>query len=110
MSRDNKRRPGLIDENGIHLVDNGIVQIPKNHLLLVNGHVVPQVIKSQLIIRHIGNVAGIGFLSLLRGHGVEHHAYGQAQKLMDAAHPLRVTLGQIVVDRDDVDSLACQRV
>ena len=29
---------------------------------------------------------------------------------MDLAHPLRVTLGQVVVDRDDVDALAFQSV
>ena len=29
---------------------------------------------------------------------------------MDASHPLRIALGQIVIDRDDMDPLACQGV
>ena len=34
----------------------------------------------------------------------------QAQELVDPAHPLGVALGQVVVDRDQVDALAGQRV
>ncbi len=34
----------------------------------------------------------------------------QAEELVDAAHPLGVALGQIIVDRDDVDALAFERV
>ena len=34
----------------------------------------------------------------------------QAEELVEAAHPLRVALGQVVVDRDDVDALAVERV
>ncbi len=34
----------------------------------------------------------------------------QAQEAVDLAHPLAVALGQVVVDRDDVDAPARQRV
>ena len=37
-------------------------------------------------------------------------AHGEAQEAVDLAHPLGVALGQIVVDRDDVDALAGERV
>ena len=37
-------------------------------------------------------------------------AHGEPQKAVDLAHPLGVALGQIVVDRDDVDALAGQGV
>ena len=36
--------------------------------------------------------------------------YRHAEELVDAAHPLGVALGQIIVDRDHVDALAFERV
>ena len=36
--------------------------------------------------------------------------YGQPEELVDAAHPFGVALGQIIVDGDDVDALAFERV
>ncbi len=41
---------------------------------------------------------------------VDDHARRQAQEAVEAAHPLGVALGEVVVDRDDVDALAGQRV
>ena len=41
---------------------------------------------------------------------MDDEANGQAQKAVDLAHPLAVTLGQIVVDGDDMDTVAGQRV
>ena len=36
--------------------------------------------------------------------------YGQPEELVNASHPLGVAPGQIIVDGDDVDALACERV
>ena len=38
------------------------------------------------------------------------HADGEAEELVDLAHPLGVALGQVVVDGDDVHALAGERV
>ena len=38
------------------------------------------------------------------------HADGKAEEFVDLAHPLGVALGEIVVDRDDVNALASKRV
>ena len=38
------------------------------------------------------------------------HADGQAEELVDLAHPVGVAPGQVVVDGDDVDALAGQGV
>ena len=35
---------------------------------------------------------------------------GQAEEPVDGAHPLRVALGQVIVDGDDVDALAAEGV
>lgn len=39
-------------------------------------------------------------------HVRDDAADGEPEEAVDAAHPLRVTLRQVVVDRDDVDALA----
>ena len=41
---------------------------------------------------------------------MDHAADGQAEEAVELAHPFHVALGQIVVDRDDVDALARQGV
>ena len=41
---------------------------------------------------------------------MDDEAHGKAQEAVDLAHPLRVALGKIIVDGDDVNALAGQRV
>ena len=41
---------------------------------------------------------------------VHDHAHAQAQGFVQPAHPFRVALGQVIVDRDHVHALAFQRV
>ena len=52
----------------------------------------------------------IGFLALGVVEAVDDHADGQAEEVVDLAHPFGVAAGEIVVDGDDVDALAGQRV
>ena len=108
LAGNNKGRPGLVNEHRIHLIDNGKVQITKNELLFIDHHIVPQVIKTELIIRHISDIAAVGFSPFIRLHGIQHNAYPHAQKLMYLSHPLRITFGQIIVDSDNMDSLPFQ--
>ena len=83
---------------------------PLDQLLGVDGHVVPQIVKAKLVVGAIGDVGVIGGL-LLRAHDpVDHQTHGQAHEAIDLAHPLGVTLGQIVVHGDDVDALSGQGV
>ena len=39
-------------------------------LVLVDGHVVTQIVKPQLVVRYIGDVAGIGGASFIGIHAV----------------------------------------
>ncbi len=68
LSGYDKRRSRFVDQNGVHFVDNGIMQFAQYKLLFINDHIVSQIVKAQLIIRHIGNIAGIGFSSFFRLH------------------------------------------
>ncbi len=110
LAGDDQRRPGLVDQHRVHLVYDAEVQAPQDKLLLVDDHIVAQVIEAQLVVGHIGDVALVGLLALLAGHAVEDHSHGQAQELMHLSHPLRVTLHQIVVHRHHMDALALQGI
>ena len=70
LSGNNQRCTGLINQYGVHLIDDGKIQITKNQLLLVDNHVISQVIKAQLIIGNISDIAGISLLPLLGSHMV----------------------------------------
>ena len=81
-----------------------------HELLFVDDHVVPQIIESELIVRHISDITVICGAALIVVHAVQHYAHGESEEFMYFTHPLGVTLCQIVVDRDDVDALAFQCV
>ena len=108
LSGNDKRRPGLVNQHGVNLIDDTVIQVAQHQLLLINGHVIAQVIESQLIICHVSNVAGICLLTLFTCHVVQYNAHGHAQESVHLTHPLGVTLCQIVIDRYDLDALSLQ--
>ena len=132
---DDERRARLVDEDGVHLVDDGVVQPALDLLLEGVGHVVAQVVEAELVVGAVGDVGGIGLAArhgpkrpeaLVLGavlrvvevgcavgaeppRGVDH-AHAEAEGAVDRSHPARVAPGQVVVDRDDVHALAGQGV
>ncbi len=82
------------------------------HLFLAaRGHaVVAQVIEAELGVGAVGDVA-IVLRAPFGGRLIAQDAAdGQAQELINRAHPFAVARGQIIVDRDDVDAAAAQGV
>ena len=110
LAGDDEGGAGLVDEDGVHLVHDGEGVAPLHQLLLVDGHVVPQVVEAELVVGAVGDVGVIGGLALPGGHVVDHQAHGQAHEAVHLAHPLAVALGQVVVDGDDVNALPGQGV
>jgi hypothetical protein len=107
---DDERRPRLVDEDRVDLVDDGEVVAALRQLVGAPCHVVAQVVEAELVVGAVGDVTGVGSAALDRRHVAEDHADGEAEVAVDAAHPLGVALGEVVVDRDDVDALAGDRV
>ena len=107
---DDQRRAGLVDQDRVDLVDDREVVAALDHLLLRPGHVVAQVVEAELVVGAVGDVGGVLDAALGGRHGLQDHADLEAEEAVDAAHPLRVALGEVVVDRDDVDAVAGQRV
>ena len=107
---DDQGGTGLIDQNGVHLVHDGESVAPLDLLVGVQGHIVTQVVEAHLVIGTVGDVRLIGLLAFLLFHVVDDQTHGKAHEAVDLAHPLGVTLGQVVVDGDDVNALTGQRV
>ena len=108
---DDERRAGLVDEDVVHLVDDGEVQGPLYllHVLVVHRvvaggqpHVVAEVVEAELVVRAVGDVAGVGLLPLGGIHLALDRAHGQAQRHVEPAHPLHVATGEVIVHGDDV--------
>ena len=81
-----------------------------DHVLLIKGHVVAQIVKAQLVVRAVGDIGSIGGAALVRLEIVDDEADREAEEAIDLSHPLRVALGQIIVDRDNVHALARQGI
>src|SRR6516225_3799855 len=107
---DDERGSRFVDQDRIDLIDDGVDVPALHHLLSAHFHVVAQIVESELIVGAVSNIAGVLLTPLVVVELVHDAADGEAQKLVDAAHPLRVALGEVIVDRDDVDALAGERV
>ena len=105
-TRDDERRSGLIDQDGVDLVNNGVVVTALNTLLGAGDHVVAQVIEAKLGVGAIGDIGLVGRALKLERHVVLQQTDGHTQILIDATHPLGVSLGQVVIDGNDVHALA----
>ena len=107
---DDQRGPRLVDQDRVDLVDDREVGSALDAGVQGGGHVVAQVVEAQLVVGRVGDVGQIGLAPLVGSHVGQDHADGQAEELVHPAHPLGVVLRQVVVDRDDVDALAGDRV
>ena len=59
-ARNNQRRPRLVDQDAVHLIDNRIKVPPLNLILWRGRHsVISQIIKSELRARSIGDITRI---------------------------------------------------
>ncbi len=109
-ARDDERGPGLVDQDRVDLVDDGEVVTTLNAVPGRHHHVVAQVVEAELGVGAVGDVGRVGGDARGRVHLGLDHAHVHAEEAVDAAHPLAVALGQVVVDGDHVHALARQRV
>ena len=128
LAADDERRPGLVDQDVVDLVDDREVALPLDPLGELRDHVVAEVVEAELVVRAVGDVGRVGLatghrpevdeaLVVRRVAGLEHvrgvvgdHPHAQAEEVVDGTHPLRVAPGEVVVHRDEVDAAAGHRV
>ena len=110
LTGNDKRGTRLIDQDGVHLIDDSEGMAALDHRLLVDCHIVAQIIEAELVVRAVGDVCGVHCLAGLRRHLMDDQTDIQSEEAVYLAHPLAVALGEVVVDRDDVNALAGQRI
>ena len=107
---DDERRARLVDEDGVHFVDDGVVETALAAILHPVFHVVAQVVKAEFVIGAVRDVGGIGGELVGRRLLRQDHAHAHAHEAVEASHPLRVAAGQVVIHRDEVHAFAGQGV
>ena len=85
-----QRRPCLIDEDVVDLIDDGIVKFALDHFLDTEIHIVAQIVEAEFVIRAVGDVAGIGCLAFRVVEPMRDAADGQAKEFEDRAHPVGI--------------------
>ena len=110
LAGDDERGAGLVDEDGVDLVDDAVVVAALDALVGRGDHVVAQVVEAELGVGAVGDVCLVSELAQRGGRAVLEQAHGQAEEAVDAAHPLGVALGEVVVDRDHVHAVAGEGV
>ncbi len=107
---DDQGRPRLVDQDAVDFVDDGVVMAPLDKVGQAELHVVAQVVEPELVVRSVGDVGVIGRLPVDIVHLVLDRPHVEPEGAEDRPHPLRVALGQVIVDRDDMDAFAFEGV
>ena len=81
-----------------------------HHLLFVNHHIIPQIVKSIFVVCAVSNIARIIGPAFIGVHIMNDKPYTHAQKAVDLPHPLAVALCQVIIDCNDVHAFTFQRV
>ena len=100
-----ERCAGFIDKNGVHLVDNGEVVSALHLSLSARRHtVVAQVVKAELGVGAVGDIALVLAAAQITGHHALDAAHSQTEEGEQGAHPHRVTAGQVVIHCHHMDT------
>jgi len=110
-TRDNERSTGIVNQHGVNLVDDGVVMGSLYQVGRRDGHVVTQIVETELVVGTERDVGLVSLATLWRvGLVLVDTVHRKAVEHIERPHPLGVTLGQIVVDGYDVDAVARQGV
>ena len=108
---DNQRSTGIVDQNGVNLVDDGIVMLALNELIRVAGHIVAQVVETEFVVGTVSDVGVVSRATFRRIRLMLVDAVAcQAEEVINCAHPLGVTFGQVIVDGNNVNATSCESV
>ena len=78
LTGDDERSSGFIYEDGVDLVDDGEGMSALNHVLLIERHVIAQIVKAHLVVRAVGDVRSVGLAALLAREVVDDQADREA--------------------------------
>ncbi len=111
-SRDDEGRAGLVDENGVDLVDDGEGSGPRCAMRSrLRCHVVAQVVEAELAVRPVRDVRRVRRpLDEVVVDVRPDPPHREAEPAVDPPHPFGVTGGQVLVDRHHVHAVAVEGV
>ena len=106
-----QRSTGIVNQDRIDLIDNGVVMPALHQFLRRAAHIVAQVVEAELVVGSVSDIGQVSLASrLAAGLVLVDAIHFKAVELEEHPHPFRVTLGQVVVDRHHMDALPGQRV
>ena len=79
-------------------------------LLQIGTHVVAQVIETKFVIRGVGDVCFVCELFLRLLHARDGNAVGQTKEIINDPHPVCVTFGEVIVNRNHMHTAPRQGV
>ena len=110
LTTDDEGGARLVNQNRIDLVHNSVIKATLNAISGLVDHVVSQVIKAEFVIGAVGDIRLISSLFIFALHVRKVDANRQTQKVVKLSHPLRITIGQVIIYRHDMNTLARQGV
>ena len=110
LTRDDERSSRLVYEYRVHLVHDSERVLSLHLVLFVYYHVVTQVIEAELVVRTVGDIREISLSLIVLAHARQHAADSAVQELEHLAHFLRLELSEVVVDGNNVNASAVERV
>ncbi len=110
LTTDDQRRARFIDQNRVHLVHDGKIQTTLYAVSHFIDHVVAQVVKTVFVIGAVGNVGTVGCLLFLAGCLGHIDAYRQSQEVVEAPHPLRIAICQVIIDGNHMHTLTSKGI
>jgi len=108
LSGNNERCPGLVDQYGVGLINDGITKSPHDCLAFVHSHVVAEVIKPQLMICGVCDITRICRPAFLLRHFAQDTANRKTKETMNLPDLIRITLCQIIIYGDNVYRFSAQ--
>ena len=97
LTTDDQRRAGLVDQDRVHLVDDGVVEGALHTVMGFIDHVVAQVVKTVFVVGAVGDVGVVGRLLFLARQLGQVDAHRQTQEVVELAHPCGIPAGQVIV-------------
>jgi hypothetical protein len=85
--------------------------VPALHVVReVELHVVAEIVETELVVRAVSDVAGVGDLPFLIVEVVLNHANRHPQEPIDTPHPFRVAACKVIVHGDNVNAFPLERI
>ncbi len=108
--RGNERKSGLINQNGVNFIDKGKIEGREKKFFLSHSGAVFEIIEPEAMVGDVNDIATIGEFFFAPGGVTKDDPDGQAHCFIEWFHPGAIAVSKIVIDRDNEDFLALERL